>query len=76
MADGYGSRLKEITGNHIPKPLVQINDKTLLEHSIDTFLEESDRLIIFLSFMSQSIIEYFGVNSVYEYEVREPRLES
>jgi NDP-sugar pyrophosphorylase family protein len=71
MAGGYGSRLREITGNHIPKPLVKINNKTLLEHSVDPFIRDSQRIIIFLSFMARSIIDYFGVNSSYEYEVHE-----
>lgn len=71
MAGGYGSRLKGVTDDRIPKPLVQINNKALLEHSIDPFIKDSQRIIIFLSFMAQSIIDYLGVNSRYEYEVFE-----
>jgi dTDP-glucose pyrophosphorylase len=36
MAGGIGSRLKPIT-NVIPKPLVPIDDKTMLEHIFDRF---------------------------------------
>lgn len=71
MAGGFGSRLRKVTGDQIPKPLVQINDRTLLEHSIDPFIKDSHRIIIFLSFMAQSIINHFGVNYGYEYEVHE-----
>lgn len=61
MAGGYGSRLRSVTGGQIPKPLVQINDRSLLEHSIDPFIKDSQRIILFLSFMAQSIIDYLGV---------------
>lgn len=71
MAGGFGSRLKKVTGDRIPKPLVQINGRSLLEHSIDPFIKDSQRIVLFLSFMAQSIIDYLGVNASYEYEVHE-----
>ena len=37
LAAGYGKRLKPIT-NNIPKPLIDINNKSLLGHTIDMLL--------------------------------------
>lgn len=71
MAGGYGTRLKKITGDLIPKPLVKIDNKPLLKHSVEPFLNDSQRIIIFLSFMAQSIINYFGVDNNFEYAVQD-----
>ena len=71
MAGGYGTRLREVTGDLIPKPLVRVNNKTLLEYSIEPFVKDSQRIILFLSFMAQSIINYLGENNIYEYEVQD-----
>ncbi len=38
LSAGFGTRMKELT-KEIPKPLLKVNDKTLLDHSMD-FLKE------------------------------------
>ena len=38
LAAGYGKRMKNLTESK-PKPLLQINNKELLRHNIDFFME-------------------------------------
>lgn len=47
LAAGYGTRLKEITKNK-PKPLLEINGKTLVDHILDRFhgIDSIDEIII------------------------------
>ena len=64
MAGGMGTRLKPLT-NIIPKPLIPINDKTLIENIIDKFYSFGlKKYFITLNFKSELIKAYFKyVNS-------------
>ena len=59
MAGGEGTRLEPFT-KILPKPLVPVNDKTIIEHIIDSFntLGFND-FIISLNYKSKIIKAYF-----------------
>ena len=55
MAGGEGIRMKPFT-NILPKPLIPVNEKTVLEHIIDNFLDQSiNRFYISINFKSEII---------------------
>jgi dTDP-glucose pyrophosphorylase len=59
MAGGKGKRLKPLT-NIIPKPLIPINDKTIIEDIMDRFLEHgSNNFYISVNYKADMIRYYF-----------------
>ena len=60
LCGGKGTRLRPIT-NEIPKPLIPVHGKALIEHLIDLF-KKYDVKEIFLSvgYKKEKIMEYFG----------------
>lgn len=60
LAAGKGTRLQPITYN-IPKPLLEIDGKSLLEHALDA-LPDSDKIIIVKNYLGDKIIEAIGDN--------------
>lgn len=80
MAGGLGSRLRPLTDN-IPKPLLNIGPKPILETIIEKFIENGFRnFLISVNYKSKMIKEYFGNGSKYgnlvsiEYIEEEKRL--
>lgn len=59
FAGGKGSRLSPITDS-IPKPLVVIKNKTLLERNLDNIYHIVDEYIIVVSYLGEKIIESIG----------------
>ncbi len=60
MAGGKGTRLLPLT-NVIPKPLIPISDKTIIEEIMNKFLESGcDRFYISVNYMMETIKEYFN----------------
>jgi dTDP-glucose pyrophosphorylase len=58
MAGGQGTRLRPIT-HVLPKPLIPINNKTIIEHIMDKFLEIGcDDFIISLNYKADFIKDY------------------
>lgn len=58
MAGGFGTRLKPIT-NVIPKPLIPIGDKTMLEHIFDRFAKHgSSSFFISVNYKAELIDFY------------------
>ncbi len=61
MAGGKGTRLSSLTNNEIPKPMVKVLDKPILEHQIETLKEYGIKdFILSVGHLSEKIIEYFG----------------
>lgn len=59
MAGGKGSRLKPLT-NVIPKPLIPINDKTIIEEIMDRFVEyECQQFYLSVNYKAGLIKYYF-----------------
>lgn len=63
MAGGLGTRLKQLTRN-MPKPLLKIGDKPILETILENFIAQGfNRFFISVNFMSELIEEHFGDGS-------------
>lgn len=63
MAGGRGSRVSIIAPG-IPKPMIEICGKPVLEHEIDCLREQGFReIIITVSYMASVIMDYFGDGS-------------
>ncbi len=59
LAGGFGTRLSEYTDT-IPKPMVPIGGKPILEHIINIYLKYGyNDFIIALGYKGRKIIEYF-----------------
>ncbi len=69
MAGGKGTRLKPIT-NVLPKPLIPIGDKTILEHILDKFLEVGcSNFLMSVNYKAEMIIHYFDTLNNDQYQI-------
>ena len=60
MAGGKGTRIRSIAAD-IPKPMIKVAGKPILEHQIEILREQGFLdIIITVEHLSQSIIDYFG----------------
>ncbi len=60
LAGGKGTRLKPIT-NEIPKPLVPLHDRPIMQHTIELFKKYGiNEIIISIGYKGDKIKEYFG----------------
>lgn len=69
LAGGMGTRLKPLTDN-IPKPMLNVGSKPILEHIIESFKEFGYyKFIISLNYMGQIIEDYFGDGSKFDVSI-------
>lgn len=69
MAGGRGHRLEPLT-NIIPKPLIPISDKTIIEEIMERFFEAGCReFILSINYKGQLIREYFSSEKYSSYEI-------
>jgi NDP-sugar pyrophosphorylase family protein len=61
LAAGSGTRLRPLTF-HVPKPMIRVAGKNLLEHNLDNLPKEIDEIILVINYMGQQIINHFGNN--------------
>lgn len=60
MAGGKGTRLAELTHNEIPKPLVEIAGKPILQRAIESLKSYNvDEIFISVNHLKDKIIDYF-----------------
>lgn len=60
MAGGKGQRLKPLTDN-IPKPLLKVGDKPIMEHNLDRLVMFGiDDFWVSIKYLGEQIEEYFG----------------
>jgi mannose-1-phosphate guanylyltransferase len=60
IAGGRGTRLKPIT-NEIPKPMIPLHDKPIMQHSLDLFKKYGiKRVIISIGYKGEKIRGFFG----------------
>lgn len=76
MAGGRGARLSPLTDD-LPKPLLKVGDKPILEHVIDWLIRHGvDNFNITLHYLAEKIVSHFGDGSskgVRINYVKEPR---
>lgn len=59
LAAGRGSRMGALT-DALPKPMLEVNGKTLLEHKFDALPEGVDEIIIIVGYLGDTIRKKFG----------------
>ncbi len=59
LAAGKGTRLRPIT-YHVPKPMVRVAGKNLLEHNLDKLPKEIDEIIFVIGYLGEQIKNHFG----------------
>ncbi|AHM58421.1 nucleotidyl transferase [Flammeovirgaceae bacterium 311] len=63
MAGGRGQRLRPLTDN-VPKPLLKVGDKPIIEHNIDRLISYGiDDFWISVRYLGEQLEEYFGDGS-------------
>lgn len=63
MAGGKGTRISSITSD-IPKPMIKIGDKPVLEHEIICLRDQGFKdIILTVSHLGNLIMDYFGDGS-------------
>jgi len=74
MAGGRGERLRPFTDS-VPKPMLVVGDKPIIEHNIDRLIKYGiTKIIISVRYLSQVIIDFLGdgskkgINISYVYE--------
>ena len=77
LAGGKGTRLAPLT-NEIPKPLVPIHDKPIMEHVIELYrMNGIEDIIVIVAYKAEKIIKHFGDGAKYgvrlSYAVEEER---
>jgi dTDP-glucose pyrophosphorylase len=64
MAGGQGKRLMPLTAN-IPKPLLKIGDKPIIEHNIDRLINYGIKnLKLSINYLGHQLVDYFGDGSM------------
>ena len=67
LAKGYGTRLGTLTAN-LPKPLLKINNKTVLEHIIDNLnLNHINEIIINIHYLPLQIVKILQDRALFAY---------
>lgn len=60
MAGGKGERLRPLTDS-VPKPMLKIGDKPIIEHNIDRLIQYGiDEIFISINYLGDQIKNYFG----------------
>jgi len=59
LVAGLGTRLRPLT-YHVPKPMLRIAGKNLIEHHIDRLPKEVDEVILVVGYLKEQIINHFG----------------
>lgn len=63
MAGGRGTRISSVASD-IPKPMIKIEGKPILEHEIERLRDQGYRdIIITVSYLGDIIVDYFGEGS-------------
>ena len=61
LAAGKGTRMKNLT-KYNPKPMLKVNGKCILEHTLDNLPDEIDKIYIIIGYLGDKIRDYFGDN--------------
>ena len=70
MAGGFGTRMKPLT-DHVPKPLLKVGNKPILETIIDRFISAGFKnFYISTHYKAEMIHEYFGDGSKWDISIK------
>lgn len=70
MAGGKGTRLSSITNDEIPKPMVRLNGKPILEHQLEVLKANGIIEYFFIvGHLGEKIEEYFGDGSKWDVHI-------
>ncbi len=61
MAAGEGSRMRPLTDT-VPKPLIKICGKTIIEHNIESIIDDFEDIFMIVKYKKEMFSEYFGEN--------------
>lgn len=71
LAGGMGTRLRERTGDLIPKPMVPVLSRPLLEHQIQLCREHGfGRIALLVHYQHEAISRHFGDGSAFGVELK------
>ncbi len=59
LAAGHGTRMEELT-HAVPKPMLEVGGKPLLEYKLEALPDEIDEVIIITGYLGNVIQAYFG----------------
>ncbi|MEG1313811.1 MAG: nucleotidyltransferase family protein, partial [Bacilli bacterium] len=60
MAGGKGTRIRSLTQNEIPKPMLTVGGKTIIEHQIKCLRKSGiEEIIIVIGYLGEKIKEHF-----------------
>ena len=60
MAGGRGTRIASVASD-IPKPMIKVGEKPVLEHELECLREQGVReIILTVSHLKETIMDYFG----------------
>ena len=69
MAGGLGKRLMPLTQN-VPKPMLPINEKPILQHIIESAkIEGFTNIVISVNYLAEQIIDFFGNGSAFDLSI-------
>lgn len=63
LAAGEATRMRPLT-EHVPKALVHIGEKTIVEHNLEVLPDSVDELIYVVGYLKEQVMSHFG--DVYE----------
>jgi dTDP-glucose pyrophosphorylase len=70
MAGGEGVRLRPLTEN-VPKPLLLVGDKPILEHNIDRLVNFGiNNINICVKYLGHKIVDYFSNQSIKQIDIK------
>jgi glucose-1-phosphate cytidylyltransferase len=71
LCGGKGTRLGEVTGGRLPKPLVEINGRPVLWHIMNSYARQGHRdFVLCAGYKSEMIKQYFLHSRMYGGDVR------
>lgn len=59
LAAGRGTRMKDLT-NDVPKPMLVVNGKSLIEHKLDVLPDAIEEVIMVIGYQGDAIKSFFG----------------
>lgn len=70
QAGGKGTRLRTLTNDKIPKPLLKINGKPMLEWQIENLIRYGIKeIVIIIGHLGEKIQEYFGTGEKWKIDI-------